>query len=62
MFTDNKSFEKENVHFTKAIQDANRLQPAFVVITGDLVNSAFDPAQIAEFKRISRQIDANIPL
>ena len=62
MFTDNKSFEKETEHFTKAIQDANRLRPAFVVITGDLVNRAFDTAQIAEFKRISQQLDANIPL
>lgn len=62
MFTDNKSFEKETENFTKAIQEANRLQPAFVVITGDLVNRAFDTAQIAEFKRISHQLDANIPL
>jgi 3',5'-cyclic AMP phosphodiesterase CpdA len=62
MFTDNKNFEKETVNFTKAIQDANRLQPAFVVITGDLINRAFDPAQITEFKRISQQLNTKIPL
>lgn len=62
MFTDNKSFEKETENFTKAIQEANRLKPAFVVITGDLVNRAGDTTQIAEFKRITRLLDSNIPL
>ena len=62
MFDDNKSFEKETLNFTRAIQEANRLKPAFVVVTGDLVNRAFDTAQIAEYKRISRQLDSNIPL
>ncbi|MCW3109751.1 MAG: metallophosphoesterase, partial [Segetibacter sp.] len=58
MFNENKSFEKETEHFTKAIQEANRLKPAFVVVTGDLVNRAFDTAQIAEFKRIAHQLNA----
>ena len=62
MFTENKTFEKETENFTKAIQAANRLKPAFVVVTGDLVNRAFDTAQIAEYKRISHQLNASIPL
>jgi 3',5'-cyclic AMP phosphodiesterase CpdA len=62
MFDDNKSFEKETIHFTRAIQEANRLKPAFVVVTGDLVNRAGDTAQIAEYKRIAHQLDKNIPL
>ncbi|HSU51058.1 MAG TPA: metallophosphoesterase [Segetibacter sp.] len=62
MFNENKSFEKETENFTRAIQEANRLKPAFVVVTGDLVNRAFDTAQIAEYKRISHQLNENIPL
>ena len=62
MFTDNKSFEKETRHFEKAIKEANRLKPAFVVVTGDLVNRAFDTAQIAEYKRIAHQLNPGIPL
>jgi 3',5'-cyclic AMP phosphodiesterase CpdA len=62
MYTDNKDFEKETEHYEKAIQAANRLKPAFVVVTGDLVNRASDPAQIAEFKRISHQLNPDIPL
>ena len=62
MFTDNAGFEKETENFTKAIQAANRLHPAFVVITGDLVNKPSDAAQIAGYKRISGQLNAGIPL
>jgi 3',5'-cyclic AMP phosphodiesterase CpdA len=62
MFNENKSFEKETENFTRAIQEANRLKPAFVVVTGDLVNRASDTAQIAEYKRISHQLNATIPL
>lgn len=41
MFTKNASFEHETVKLEFAIANANRLKPAFVVITGDLIN---DPA------------------
>jgi 3',5'-cyclic AMP phosphodiesterase CpdA len=40
----------------------NRLRPAFVVITGDLVNRAGDAAQIAEYRRIVGKIEASIPV
>ena len=62
MFEENKSSEKETALFTKAIREANRLKPAFVVVTGDLVNRGSDTAQIAEYKRIAQQLNANIPL
>jgi 3',5'-cyclic AMP phosphodiesterase CpdA len=61
-FNENKSFEKETEHFRKAIREANRLKPAFVVVTGDLVNRSFDTAQIAEYHRVSQELDRNIPL
>jgi 3',5'-cyclic AMP phosphodiesterase CpdA len=61
-FSANKDFSKETVNFEKAIKEANRLHPAFVIITGDLVNKPGDKAQIAEYKRIVAQIDKSIPV
>ncbi|MES2177847.1 MAG: metallophosphoesterase [Gemmatimonadota bacterium] len=62
MFTANKDFAQETVNFERAIAAANRLHPAFVVITGDLTNAQGDAAQIAEYHRISRKLDPGIPL
>jgi 3',5'-cyclic AMP phosphodiesterase CpdA len=62
MFTANKDFTQETVNFEMAVATANRLKPAFVVITGDLVNKAGDPAQIAEYKRIAAGLNRSIPL
>lgn len=62
MHSGNKNFAKEIELFTHAIADANRLKPAFVVITGDVVNKNDDPAQLAEFKRICATLDRPIPL
>src|SRR5215218_4970455 len=57
MYTANKSFEKETKNFEKAIAEANRLKPRFVVVTGDLVNRSGDAAQIAEYKRVTALLD-----
>jgi N-methylhydantoinase A/oxoprolinase/acetone carboxylase beta subunit len=38
MFSKNQNFEHETVNYEFAIATANRLKPAFVVITGDLIN------------------------
>ena len=62
MFRKDTSFEYETAHFEKAISEANRLKPAFVVVTGDLINRPFDAAQMAEYKRIIKQLDPAIPL
>lgn len=62
MFTENKGFEQETKNFEKAIAEANRLHPAFVIVCGDLVNRAGDAAQIAEYKRIAAKLDRSIPL
>ncbi len=61
-FTDNKSFEKETENFERAIAAANRLHPAFVVITGDLINKPADQAQLREYKRIVALLDPSIPV
>ncbi len=62
MFTNNKDFAQETANFEFAVATINRLKPAFVVITGDLVNKPGDAAQIAEFHRISAKVDSNIPV
>ena len=62
MFTKNVSFEHETLNLEFAIANANRLKPAFVVITGDLINQASNAAQAAEYKRITSKLDAKIPL
>ena len=62
MYAENKGFEHETANFEFAVATANRLKPAFVVVTGDLVNAAGDAAQIAEFKRVAGRLDPNIRL
>jgi 3',5'-cyclic AMP phosphodiesterase CpdA len=62
MFTSDRDFEQETVNFEMAIATANRLKPAFVIVTGDLVNKAGDPAQIAEYRRIATRLNPAIPL
>ena len=62
MYTAIKSYEKETRNFEKAIAEANRLKPRFVVVTGDLVNRSGDAAQIAEYKRIAALLHPSITL
>lgn len=56
MFENNAGFEKETVLYEKAVVEINRLNPDFVVITGDFVNDQNAVAQIDEFKRITAKI------
>lgn len=62
MFTNNQDFAQETANFEFAVAAVNRLRPAFVVITGDLVHKPGDPAQIAEYQRIVGLIDRSIPV
>lgn len=62
MFANDSSFARETELFQRAIDHANRLTPAFVVITGDLVNKPGDRAQIEELLRIAGQLHPAIPL
>lgn len=62
MFTDNRDFAQDAANFEFAVTAVNRLKPAFVVITGDLVHKPGDAAQIAEYRRIVAKIDHSIPV
>jgi 3',5'-cyclic AMP phosphodiesterase CpdA len=58
----NANFAQESASFEFAIATVNRLRPAFVIVTGDMVNKVDDEAQWAEYRRITEKLDRNIPL
>jgi 3',5'-cyclic AMP phosphodiesterase CpdA len=60
MYAKDREFSQETANYEFAIAAANRLKPRFVIVCGDLVNKPGDPAQIAEYKRISRKLDPAI--
>lgn len=62
MFSNNADFVQDADNFEFAVANVNRLRPAFVVITGDLVHQGGDPAQIAAYRRIAARIDPSIPV
>ena len=62
MFAKDANFVHETANFEFAIAAANRVKPAFVIVTGDLTNNASDPAQVAEYKRIAAKLDPAIKL
>jgi 3',5'-cyclic AMP phosphodiesterase CpdA len=62
MFTENKDFVQDTANFEFAVAAVNRLRPAFVIVTGDLVNKPGDAAQITEYRRIAGKIDSQIPV
>lgn len=62
MYTKNVGFDHETANFEFAIATANRLKPAFVVVTGDLINDAGNALQAAEYQRIAARLDPRIRL
>ena len=62
MYSKDQGFAHETANFEFAIATANRLKPAFVVVTGDLVNKSTDGAEVAEYKRIAARLDKAIKL
>jgi 3',5'-cyclic AMP phosphodiesterase CpdA len=62
MYTANAGFAQESANLEFGIATANRLHPAFVVMSGDLVNKPGDTAQIEEYLRITHKLDPDVPL
>lgn len=62
MYSENREFAQETANFEFAIATANRLMPAFVIVTGDLINQAGNQTQTAEYLRIAKKLDHRIKL
>jgi 3',5'-cyclic AMP phosphodiesterase CpdA len=62
MFTADRDFTQETANYEFVVANINRLRPRFVVICGDLINKVGDPAQTAEYLRITAKIDRAIPV
>ena len=62
MTNGNHDMVPEIENFNKAVDHINRLKPAFVIISGDLINSDHNPKQIRAFWNIAHKISPDIPL
>ncbi len=62
MMEDNKSFVKEIDLMKKAASAINKLDPAFIVITGDFVHNGKDEAQLDAFNKLTKLFREDIPL
>ena len=58
----NLTTKLDATRFEKAIEKVNLLKPAFVVITGDLINAPRSDRQLKEFWRVAKLLDKTIPL
>ncbi len=59
---DNRSYTRESELMTLFTDAIDRLRPAFVVVTGDMVHDLNDGGQIAEFDRLIARIDPSVPV
>jgi 3',5'-cyclic AMP phosphodiesterase CpdA len=55
-------FQEEIRRFEAAIAATVAARPRFAIVCGDMVNSAGDPDQVAEVKRIAARLPASVPL
>ena len=62
MFGVDKGAFRETRLLAKVVAHVNRLAPAFVLNTGDLINDPGDEKQLAEALRITQQIDGSVRL
>lgn len=58
--SNNKGINEETILYEKAVSKINLMEPAFVVITGDLVNDKSNKIQWDEFRRITGLIKPEI--
>lgn len=61
-FTADADFAQETANLEFVVANLNRLEPAFVVICGDLINRPGDASQRDEYFRIMGGLDPSIPV
>lgn len=61
-YDDNKSISRDSLQLEEAVRHINRIRPAFVVVTGDMVNSSKSIRQINAYKGIISKVDRSIPV
>jgi 3',5'-cyclic AMP phosphodiesterase CpdA len=57
-----KGFAWDAERYRSAIEMANAIRPAFVVMGGDMIDDNSDPAQLEELLRITATLDSDIPM
>jgi 3',5'-cyclic AMP phosphodiesterase CpdA len=62
MYANDQNFTQETANFEFVVANLNRLHPAFVVVCGDFVNRTGSSAEIAEYKRILKELNSSIPV
>ncbi len=55
-------FANETALYGKAIAEANRLCPDFVVVSGDMLHRSRNPELLAELQRLTASLNKNIPI
>src|SRR5690554_4628402 len=60
-FNKDEDYIQDSINFERAISEANRLRPKFVIVTGDLVNIPGDSAQTTAYKSVAKKLDPSIP-
>lgn len=60
LFANDRNFRQETANWEFVIANVDRIQPAFLVVTGDLTNKTGDTDQIAEYKRINARLNTRI--
>jgi 3',5'-cyclic AMP phosphodiesterase CpdA len=57
-----EGFEWDAERYRSAIEMANAIRPAFVVMGGDMIDDNSDPDQLEELLRITSTLDPDIPM
>ena len=61
-FDSNKTLSRDSLNFEEAVRQINRLHPAFVINTGDMLNAGTSSRQQAVYDQILSKIDKDIPV
>lgn len=56
------SIQVEMAAYKKAVDEINRLNPDFVVITGDLIHHSKNRQELSEFKHVTSLVNPDIPV